>query len=434
MSRLAPVGALVLALLGVLHPLAGVAAPASLSLEEVLAQADAEHPDLELAQARAQLAQAELALAESLDDLRISLEGTLRSGRNEFHQDRFQADHQARLTARKPLFDGGMARLATRAASAEAEARALRLLDARAQRRLTLMTRYFAALLADQHVNAEQELLAVAYVDWDNHRERHAQGQIATWQLAELEARYQDARARRDQALRAAREQRLLLAQAMQRSTPLTETLQDPVLAEVAAELPELPVLLHHARAHNPGLRAHARRLDALRHRRDAARAAYRPRLELEAEAAYWQRPSSTRDTLRAGVNFALPLWQGARAQADVAREQARIAEAQAERDQHHLALHEALQAAIEEIRHLRTSERQRSETRLRQREYALEKARAEHELELKTHLGSSMAEMQIAQIARRAVDYRLALAHARLEALLGSPLGAVAATRMELP
>jgi hypothetical protein len=52
----------------------------------------------------------------------------------------------------------------------------------------------------------------------------------------------------------------------------------------------------------------------------------------------------------------------------------------------------------------------------------ALERARAEYELELKTNLGNSMAETQVARLRKRAVEYRLALAWARLEALLGGP------------
>ena len=45
--------------------------------------------------------------------------------------------------------------------------------------------------------------------------------------------------------------------------------------------------------------------------------------------------------------------------------------------------------------------------------------------MELKTNLGTSMAETQAARLRRRGVEYRLALALARLEALLGSPLDA---------
>jgi hypothetical protein len=56
-------------------------------------------------------------------------------------------------------------------------------------------------------------------------------------------------------------------------------------------------------------------------------------------------------------------------------------------------------------------------------RDWVLERARAEYELELKTNLGSSMAETQAAQLRRKQVEFRLALALARLEALSGGSL-----------
>ncbi len=56
-------------------------------------------------------------------------------------------------------------------------------------------------------------------------------------------------------------------------------------------------------------------------------------------------------------------------------------------------------------------------------RDWALERARAEYELEMKTTLGTSMAETQAAKLRRKQVDFRLALALARLEALSGGSL-----------
>ena len=79
--------------------------------------------------------------------------------------------------------------------------------------------------------------------------------------------------------------------------------------------------------AHNPGLQAQDKLLAAAQTRREAVRAEYRPSLAFEAEAAAWSRESSTRDDVRAGVTFSVPLWQGDRVDAGLAREQARITE-----------------------------------------------------------------------------------------------------------
>jgi outer membrane protein TolC len=88
----------------------------------------------------------------------------------------------------------------------------MQLMDVRAQRRLSLMARYFDVLLADMQDAAETEALAVAYVNWDNSKDRLALGQLAQWELVELETRYQDALTRRNDVRRSLREKRMALA------------------------------------------------------------------------------------------------------------------------------------------------------------------------------------------------------------------------------
>lgn len=405
---------------------AQAAASSKLTLDAVLALADTAHPDLDLVRAREEGAQAEARLAASLDDFRVTLEGALRSGRNPLFNDRYHPDHQARLVARKSLYDGGLSDISVSAAKEEASARGLQVLDARAQRRLTLMARYFDVLLADMQYNADTEFMAVAYVNWDNNKDRHALGQIPQWQLQEMESRYLDTRAQRNDLRRKLREKRMQLALAMNRQDIVLEDLVDPPLKENDRKLPDFDDLVAHALAHNPGLRAQARLLAAAQTRRETARAVYRPSVEFEAEAAAWSRESTTRDDVRAGLNFVMPLWQSDRMDAGLAREQARITEIMAQQEKMVMQLRESLLSVREEIQYLLESERQSARTHAQYRDLVLEKARAEYEMELKTNLGNSMAETQAAHLRRRAAEYRLALAWARLEALLGTPLSEV--------
>ena len=394
-----------------------------LTLEAVLALAEQPHPDLAWAQSQEASARAEEQLAASLNDFQVTLEGGLRGGRNTSAQPHFEPDHQARLNARKRLYDG--ARSSERAAAAKDEltARTLQTLDTRAQRRITLMARYFDVLLADMQYNADTEFMSVAYVAWDNAKDRHALGQIPAWQLSELEARYQDSRTQRNDTRRKLREKRMQLASAMNRADIVLDDLADPKLVENERAVASLPSLLAHAAQHNPRLQAQRQLLSAAQKRREAARADYRPSLEFEAEAAAWSRPSTTRDEVRAGLNFVLPLWHGGRQDAALAREQARISEIQSQHARLEQEVRESVLALSEEIEFLKDSERRSAAMQTQYREAALDKARAEYEMELKTNLGASMAETQTAQIRRRAAEYRLALSLARLEAVLGSPL-----------
>jgi len=407
-----------------------VAAEPTLTLEEALRQAAAAHPDLEVARAQAEVATAEGRLAGSLNDFRLTLEAGLKTGRNPLYLDRFQPDNMVHLDARKTLFDGGRQVVGMEAAKEESVARGLQLMDSRAQRRIAIMARYFDALLADMHYNADSEFMAVAYTNWDHARDRTAVGQMAQWELAELEARYQDSLLRRNDTRRKLREKRQMLAAALNQDGPLTAELVDPVLKGNDRLLPEFDALLDQAMKNNPRLIAQQRLLAAAGQRVEAQRIAERPSLELEAEAAKWSREATTRDDLRVGLNFFWPIWQGGRQDAGMARDQAWFHERQAAYERLRLDLRQNLLETREEIEYLRDSARRDAEVAVVWRDLALEKARAEYEMELRTTLGTGMAETQMARLGQRAVEYRLVLAWARLESLLGGQVEAVKGDR----
>lgn len=401
---------------------AGQVFAAPLTLDAVLAHADANHPDVDLARAQQAIGDADVQLARSLNDFRVSLDAALRGGRNALYNDHFQPDHLIRLNARKTLLDFGRQQTGMAANEQESQARALQLLDVRAQRRLTLMTRFFDVLLADLRDGAETEALAVAYVSWDNARERLAVGQLAQWELSELEARYLDSLTRRNDVRRELREKRMALGAAMNLPGMLLEDLVDPKLPANERALPEFDALFEVVKAENPQLLAHMKLLASATQRINGVRAENRPSLEFEAEAAAWSREATARDDLRAGLNFNWPIWQGKRIDARMAREQARFHELQARHDALLMNLRQSLLATREEIQLLRNATRRSEEVNATYREQFLEKARAEYEMELKTNLGSAMAETQFANFRQRAIEYRLALAWARLEALVGGP------------
>jgi outer membrane protein TolC len=393
---------------------------APLTLDAVLAHANSAHPVLELARAQGELAQAEAQLAQSLNDFRVNLDASLRSGRNPVFNDQFSPDHLIKLNARKTLLDFGRQQAGTAAAEEEREAQVLLLQDTRAQRRLSLMARYFDVLLADMRDAAETEAMAVAYVNWDNAKERLALGQLAQWQVAEQESRFLESLARRDDVRRGLREKRMALGAAMNMPGMLQDDLADPKLPDNERALSTFDDLLTQLQTGNPRLAAQKRLLAGASQRLNSVRADNRPSIEFEAEAAAWSRDSTTRDELRAGFNLVWPLWQGGRDGARLSREQARFHALQAQHDQLLMELRQSLLEAREEIHYLRGVGRRNAELNADFREQALDKARAEYEMELKTNLGSSMAETQFAHLRRRGVEYRLALAWARLDALLG--------------
>jgi outer membrane protein TolC len=122
-------------------------------------------------------------------------------------------------------------------------------------------------------------------------------------------------------------------------------------------------------------------------------------------------------------VGLSWPLYSGNRVDALMAREQAQFQRLQAESEKLALDLEQAVLDAWLEIGELQRVERNAARKNSDYRDLALERSRGQYEVELKTNLGDSMAATMEAKLRERKTEYRLALAFARLEALLGLPL-----------
>jgi outer membrane protein TolC len=209
----------------------------------------------------------------------------------------------------------------------------------------------------------------------------------------------------------------------MYRPGKLPASLAEPVLQGNARPVPEFDSMLAWVMQKNPRLQALRAQLAASDSRLGAIRAERNPTLDAEVFGAGFSRESTTRDELSAGLVFNIPLYQGGRLDARVARELAQKERRAAELEKLKLDLSDSLLATLQEIEWLRGSGIAAADKQVEYRDWALERARAEYELELKTNLGSSMAETQAAQLRRKQMEYRLALALARLEALSGGSL-----------
>jgi len=403
----------------------GWAAPAAkrLTLGEALAAAEVAHPDLRLAEADRAAALAEQEAVASRNDLSVNVEAGLRQARPSSGPDANLSDNSLRLSARKSLYDFGRTALSEQAAKATVEAREIGLLETRERRRIEVMARFFNVLAADMQFVADNETMAVAYVNADNARDRLKVGQISATELAELESRYQDILVRRNASQARARLARAQLANAMNQPGQLAAELEDPKLTANNLTLPDYEILLPIMQEHNSRLRTQSALLEASRQRMEALRAENSPMLDAEVEAAGYSRETATRDNLRAGVVLTWPVYQGRRVSAQLAREQAQFHKLQAEADKLGMDLAEALLEVWAEVDQLQRSVRAAARKQVEYRDLALEKARGQYEVELKTNLGDAMAATMEAKLRERRTEYQLALAFARIEALLGKPL-----------
>jgi outer membrane protein TolC len=162
--------------------------------------------------------------------------------------------------------------------------------------------------------------------------------------------------------------------------------------------------------------------------RAEAVRSERSPTLDAELAGAGYSRDSITRDRVSAGLVINWPLYQGERVDARIKREVALRDKLGAQLAQAKMDLAEQLMDTLNEIDSLREASRPAAATQVKYTDQALERARAEYEMELKTNLGYAMADTQAAAIRRKQVEYRLALALAKLEALVGKPLDAIMA------
>lgn len=406
----------------------------ALTLAEALATADDPHPDLRSAQADVAVAQADEQAAGARQDLTVSFEGVLRRGRATLGADEWRADNSARIVARKNLYDFSRTEAALGAARAETGARENALINARDQRRLDIMARYFDVLSADQQYAADNEFMAVAYVAMDNGRDRAEVGQLSRPEFAVLEAHYQDLREKRNASLARQRASRAQLANALNRPGMLASALEAPALPDNNAKLPDYETLLPWVLMHNRRVMAQQQLLAAAQQRLAGLRHETSPSLDAELVAADYSRVATTRDSLSGGLVLSWPLYQGGRTDAGIAREQAQFQKLQAGAEQLQMEVAQALLEVLLEIRQLRDSSRVAAQKQVEYRDVALERSRAEYELELKSNLGDSMAQTMTAALRAHSVEYRLALALARLEALAGKPLPDIIALANKQP
>jgi len=394
-----------------------------LSLEVALSSVEASHPDLQISLADRDMAIADRDIALSRKDSSLNLEGILRNGSPTTDGHEFLPDNSARLVARKTLYDFGRSHSAEEAATSELSAREAELITTREHRKIEVMSRFFDVLLADMQYTADNELMAVIFVSFDHGKENFAAGKISSVELAELESRFQDTFLKRTASLQRQRISRALLANTLNRSGDLPGELIDPKLESNNRTLPEYDALIPVLLSNNPRLKAQQDLILASQQRLDSVRAEKGPTLDAEVQAADFSRKAITRDNLSAGLILSWPLYQGNRSDARVARELAQLNKNRASLEKLKMDLTQSLLETYLNIVQLQSVGRSSALKQVTHRDLVLERSRGLYELELKSNLGTSMADTVQANLRVRRNEYLLALDFARLEAMLGGKL-----------
>lgn len=400
----------------------GAPLPNPLTLGQALALADEAHPDLALAQANVLQARSRRREAQARTGTQIfgDLTPQVTVPSEPFPgESGWVNDSRARLFLNQPLYDFGRSAALERAADAEVDAREQMVLDAQQLRRLEIMGRFFDVLLADLRYGADNEDMARKYVEFDRLRERASLGQVSEVDLLAAENRYREALIVRTDSEKRKTATRQQLAVALNRPAELPGELVRPMLANLDREIPDHQLLYQQASAVNPQLQSLRAEVAAGRSAYESERARRYPILSGELEAAAYERGTPTRDQYRATLNLRVPLYDGGQTDAALQRAAAEVVAREARLAKGEQALRQQALDLVQELEALKVR-RVAARQRMQYRDLYLERSRALYELEVRTDLGDAMTQLSDAQWQEARADFQMALAWARLDALLG--------------
>lgn len=395
--------------------------PEPLTLEYALSKAEHYHPDLAIAESMVQQAQANLSVAQATDDLDVRIQALAQwIDPAEFSPYQDSDNHRLSLLVNKPLYDFGKQALQEQAANSDLQSQRYSYLDARQNRRLEIMRRYFDVLLADLMFYRYNEAMASAYVKVDKLRKRQKVGQVGELEILEKEVYYQEMRRMRTMSRNNQRLTRSALAIAMGNPDLIPDTVAKPDIVVDMDKLPELETLQQQAIEQSPTVKALRARLDASQKSVELARKSDGPVLKAQLEAHSYARETGSTDPWRAGFVLDIPLSKGGRTDAKVAKQKANMYQLQSQLQKSEIALKQSILTLWLEMESMKIK---RDEARALSdySELYLDKSRTLYEMEVQSTLGDAMITITKSQYEVLKADLDLIYAWTKMDALTGN-------------
>lgn len=399
--------------------------PEPFTLEMALAQATADHPQLQIAAAELDQARAKFLQAESQYGLQSRLSGRLRwIDSPNIAYDQSQDDHRLSLFVNKRLYDFGRTAAQEAASAASVAGREQYYQEAINQHRIDIMAAYFDAMLSDYAYARDNEDISIAFIRADRARERNELGQISDIELLKLRSQYQESRVRRYTSDGQRRTTRARLANVLNRPEQLPSELTTPDLPGNHRPIPdEIDSWLNEAEQRNPILVAMQAQVASAQERLNAARASNNPLLTGEMEVSRYSREYGSHDNWRAGITLDVPLITGGQTKAELAKSRAGLARIKATLEEQRRYVRQAILEIWSELKVLK-AKREQAMAEMDYREMYLDRSRALYEMEVKSDLGDSMTRISAVRYESLKIDFAIALAWVRIEAFLGRAVG----------
>lgn len=410
---------------GVLLSLQAVALPEQipepLSLQQALQFATEPHPQQQIATARQRAAEAALGIARSGDAMQVDLNGRIRWKSLQQQSGERLTDHQIALSARKPLYDFGRTAIAEEIAERSVNQSHLQQQEQIELRKLEIMERFFAVLLADLQRTVEDEAMTIAFLRFKKKRDKEITGDYSELDLLQGESRFQDARAKQKQAEMNQRLSRIRLAEAMNRPAEIPSMLIAPEVdpERLLGALEAVEMLQQQAERSNRQLLRSAELLLQARRRVAQAKLGGQPELDAAFELFENSRVTSSRDRWRASLLLEVPLFDGGQQGHAVAaaREELQVARAE-----HELLKRQVREQITQYHLQLKVLEAQWRADQIASEysEIELERSRALYEQEQQSNFGDALVGVSQSHLRSAKSHFELLLTRARLDQISG--------------
>ncbi len=392
--------------------------PEPLSLSAALAIANEQNPEIMLAQAREQQAQAQRNAAQVSNNFQLRLDSSL--GRREFNGHE-EENNTAYLVLQKQLYDFNRTNLTIAATEAQIAAQNALASLAQNQYRQAVIDAYYAVLLADLTYRVENEQLAIEYVSLDNAKDEAKLGKFSALELLALEEPYQRTIIRRALAENAQRSTRAALAELLGYPNALPEELDIPDNSTLKKRaLLDINVLQQQALERNFELQAAAQLLTSYELKLQSAEQMSMPRIDAIGRTGW----HSHVDTLYEGrwrydLTLTVPIMDGGLKASEVDKAKAELMRVRAQK----LALERQVrQAVLETALQLATLKSRAGQIKVSgdYAEMILDKNRTEYQFERKADLGDSMVRATRVELELMKLERDRAVLWENLQNLVG--------------
>lgn len=396
--------------------------PQPLTLQQAIEYATT-HPESELLDVSAAQARIALDEAQQSQAMSVDLQGRIR-WKTLQQQSGTKDDHQFSLVATKPIYDFGRSAVGEEIANRQLLQHEQAAADAREQRKLEIMERFFAVLLADHQRMVEDETMTIAFLRFKKKQDKEVTGDYSELDLLKAESLFQDARAKQKQSEMVQRMTRIQLAEAMNHPGEIPSQLVPPVVApeQIFEQLESIESLLQLVQTRSPQVQQQQQAVEAAKKMLEQAKMGNHPELDAAFEVLDHSRVTSSKDRWRASLLLEVPLLDGGESGRKVAAAREALRQEQAKLELERRKVTEMVHQAHLEMEVLK-AQWQADRIAEEYRDIELDRNRALYEQERQSNFGDSLIGVSASHLRSAKSRFAALMLRARLDRLSGKEI-----------